>query len=96
MGTLLPNLKYGLRAPAQDPSFTRAHVIPRSLRIGADRAVFNRNLLEPFSTINSRRLVVVSESTPQCGMTPHRDPRLPDRRERNRNLKRDFFEKHAN
>ena len=71
MGTLLQDLKYGLRMLAKNPGFTAVAVITLALGIGANTAVFssmNAMLFRPFSFKDLGRVVAVWETVPAQGL----------------------------
>ncbi len=68
MGTILRDLKYGLRVLAKNPGFTAVAVIALALGIGANTAVFssvNAMLLHPFAFKHLDRIVAVWETVPK-------------------------------
>jgi putative ABC transport system permease protein len=65
MGTLLNDLRYGLRALGRNPGFTIVGVITLALGIGANTTIFsviNTTLLKPLPFPDSERLVLVWET----------------------------------
>jgi len=73
MGTLLHDLRYGLRMLAKNPGFTAVAVLTLALGIGANTAIFtaaNDFLLRPLPFSNSDRVVMVKryfKSLPESG-----------------------------
>jgi predicted permease len=68
MGTLLQDLKYGLRMLARNPGFTAVAVVTLALGIGANTAIFtvvDAAALRPLPVTNPDRLVRLSMMTPQ-------------------------------
>ncbi|MFB3920473.1 MAG: ABC transporter permease [Terriglobia bacterium] len=71
MGTLLQDVKYGLRMLVKSPGFTTVAVIALALGIGANSAVFssvNAMLLRPFAFQQLDRVVAVWETVPAQGI----------------------------
>jgi putative ABC transport system permease protein len=65
MGTLLNDLRYGLRTLGRNPGFTIVAVITLALGIGANTTIFsviNTTLLKPLPFRDSERLVLVWET----------------------------------
>jgi putative ABC transport system permease protein len=68
VGTILQDLKYGLRVLAKNPGFTAVAVIALALGIGANTAVFssvNAMLLHPFAFKHLDRIVALWETVPK-------------------------------
>jgi putative ABC transport system permease protein len=68
MGTLMQDVRYGLRMLAKNPAFTVVAIITLGLGIGANTAVFsgvNAMLLRPFPFQDLDRVVAVWETVPK-------------------------------
>src|SRR3989442_14289435 len=89
MGTLIQDVRYGLRMLARNPGFTAIAVITLALGIGANTAIFsvvNAALLRPLPYKDPTRLVYVwsaekARGIPQSTVSI---PDLHDWREQNR------------
>ena len=71
MGTLIQDVKYGLRMLAKNPGYTGVAVLTLALGIGANTAIFssiNAMLLRPFSFQDLSRVVSVWETAPAQGL----------------------------
>src|SRR5882762_5428165 len=78
MGTLLKDVRYGIRSLARHPAFTAVAVITLALGIGANTAIFsvvNAVLLRPLPFDDPERIVWLWDTQPQLATTP---TSLPD------------------
>src|SRR5580658_5436058 len=65
MGTLLQDVRYGLRNLARNPGFALVAMVTLALGIGANTTIFsvmNNTLLKPLAFPNADRLVLVWET----------------------------------
>ena len=86
MGTLLQDLRYGIRMLFKHPGFTVVAVIALALGIGANTAIFsvvNGVLLRPLPYQDPDRLVRLSEDSPQVPEMSISYPNFLDWREQN-------------
>lgn len=75
MGTLLSDLRYGLRGLVRRPGFTLAAVLALSLGLGANTAIFSvvdAVVLSPLPYPDPDRLVMIWETSPQEGLDHER------------------------
>src|SRR3954465_4174174 len=72
MGTLLPDIRYGLRMLLKRKGFTAVAIVALALGVGANTAIFslvNGVLLRPLPFPNSDRIIYFEGRNPQAGIT---------------------------
>ncbi|PYV30875.1 MAG: ABC transporter permease [Acidobacteria bacterium] len=89
MGTMVQDLKYGIRMLVKNPGFTAVAVLTLALGIGANSAIFsvvNGVLLQPLPFKDPGRLVALGEKVPQYDMASFSYPDLVDWQDQNHSL----------
>jgi putative ABC transport system permease protein len=89
MGTLVQDLKYGIRMLAKSPGFTAIAILTLALGIGANTAIFsviNSVLLRPLPFKDPGRLVQLWETESAPGNYPFTGPDYLDWQKQNRTL----------
>ncbi len=87
MGTLLQDVRYGMRMLWKTPGVTAIAVLALALGIGANTAIFsvvNAVLLRPLPYKDADRLVAMSEDSPQVPQMSVSYPNFIDWREQNK------------
>src|SRR5512147_1315263 len=85
MGTLLRDIRYGLRILWKNPGFTVISVLTLALGIGANTAIFsvvNALLLRPLPVKQAGRLTMVWDTQPGAIRAPASYPEYLDWKER--------------
>src|SRR5690348_15465974 len=91
MGTILQDLRYGLRVMGKSRGFTAVAVITLALGIGAATTIFSvidNVLLNPFPYVDAQRIVMINihndaDSRPRSGRSWFRDAEFLDLEEQN-------------
>src|SRR6266576_5982527 len=89
MGTLLRDIRYGIRGLLKRPGFAAIAVITLALGIGANTAIFsvvNAVLLRPLPFDDPERIVWVWDTQPQLPTAPAALPDFLDWKEQNRSF----------
>lgn len=87
MGTLIQDLRYGLRALAKSPGFTAVAVLTLALGIGANSAIFsvvNGVMLRPLAYPDAERIMLLSEISTRGERASVSWPNFQDWRDQNR------------
>jgi putative ABC transport system permease protein len=85
MGTLIQDIRYGLRILRKNPGFTLISVLTLALGIGANTAIFsvvNALLLQPLPVLQADRLMTVWDTQPGDLRAPASYPEFLDWKER--------------
>jgi putative ABC transport system permease protein len=85
MGTLLQDLRYGIRMLSKNPGFTAAAIVTLALGIGANTTIFSV-AWRPMRYQDANRLLMVWETRPDGSRSPVSAPTYLDWRDQNRSF----------